>query len=674
MKNIANPIFILLFAINIGNGQALDSMPKVLLPNIIIDHQDLDKSQGVRPVLSISSKDLDEMGVLTLVDALNRLQGISQINTGFISRPVMRGLSGNRVQVILGGLRLEDQKWEDEQGLGLSTAGIKKIEIIKGPAALRYGPEAIGGVINIVEDMIDSMDSDTPDRKSSHLNLKSFSNTLGFGLDYTLNKKNPGGSSWAANISVENHADYADGHGHQAANTRFAMYNLKLGHQLTHGKWKTDQKVYASFGQFGFIKDSSEIREILSESRFSREFEDEHYKVLSLIFSDKNIYTINQTTSWTSQLGWQSNIREELEGEKETELGLTLNTLNVNNILEKKINPNLHWVVGQSIIFQLNQNFGSRIIVPNANTFEAGLFTTLTKKIHIGQTQQMLIEAGGRYDLRTLTPKTGRDDFPNLPLQDDRIRRGVFNYSCGASYLIDQFKININLATGFRQPNLAEMFSDGRHEGTARWDLGDPGLKSEFAINEEFSLNYTFQRFKVIGTIFNNRYKNFIFIAPSGDLIESFPVYKYLQSDARLKGFDAGMEWSSGKLINLGMDYSYLVAKKDDGSWLPLIPANKFRGNVHLLMPHSIGKIHNINLAFHSVYTAPKNQVAAAELRSPSYWLHSISLSARLKSLKCILTCNNLTNTYYNDHLSLLRPLGIRDIGRNVVLNLGFDF
>ena len=105
-----------------------------------------------RNITALTLTEMRELGAQTLSEAMAGLPGVGQFTTGAVSKPVIRGLYGNRLQVNMGGQRLEDQQWEDEHGLGLSDIGIERVEVIKGPAALLYGSEAMGGVVHIVDE------------------------------------------------------------------------------------------------------------------------------------------------------------------------------------------------------------------------------------------------------------------------------------------------------------------------------------------------------------------------------------------------------------------------------------------------------------------------------------------------------------------------------------------
>jgi iron complex outermembrane receptor protein len=658
-----------------GYGQSTDTIKSINLPHVHILDSIQKKFYASKQILAMNHREMKETASLTLADALTDLQGVTQLHTGPISKPVIRGLYGNRLQVNLGGLKLEDQQWEDEQGLALSEVGVQRVELIKGPGAVLYGSDAMGGVIRIIDDEVDTRAPfDSLHKSVQNLNLELFSNTYGFGLEYGLKKRVKQNQNWIINMAMESHADYSDGKGIRAPNTRFVLYNFKLGHHVQKGRWSSENRLYAAFNQFGFIKDSAELKEIEHEGRLSREFEDEHHNVLNLIFSNRNTYKINDQTNWNTTLGWQSNIRQEQEGEEETELGLSLHTLDLQSSIEKKYRHAVNWITGGSGKLQFNSNFGTRLIIPNATSYDVGLFSYISKSMDIGSIHA-IFESGLRYDLRSLhSPLTENQSDPNHPFQKYDHNFNSFNYALGGSFTLGSLLAKVDLSTGFRNPNLAELFSNGRHEGTDRWDIGDLNMKSEFAFNKEVFLEYQLFNLSLRGSLFSNRVKNYIFISPTSERYQGFPLYRYQQSDVTLKGFEGGMEWNNHENISGSLDYSILNARRINGSWLPYSPANKLTLKLKFQFPGEFKALRNTKLTFRSTYTEGQDQVSEYESKSPAYWLLSCSIATEIRQMRLMLTCKNLTNTYYNDHLSILRNIGIRDIGRNIVLNAGITF
>src|SRR4051812_48053188 len=161
---------------------------------------------------------INEKSPFNLSDALAKLPGISQMSTGnAISKPVIRGMYGNRILVLLSGLRFDNQQFQDEHGLGLSQIGIDRVEVIKGPASILYGTDAIGGIINVIEE--------TPQQqgKTLDINTRLYSNTLGTLTDagYASLKNN---HWWRVRAGIESHADYRDGDGNRVLNSRAKGY------------------------------------------------------------------------------------------------------------------------------------------------------------------------------------------------------------------------------------------------------------------------------------------------------------------------------------------------------------------------------------------------------------------------------------------------------------------
>ncbi|MGD0757216.1 MAG: TonB-dependent receptor plug domain-containing protein, partial [Bacteroidales bacterium] len=284
---------LLLVTMTIGWSIAIsaqtDSVRTIVLNSVYVTEKKPTFNTTSREVIALTNTEMKERGSQTLSESLASLPGVSQITTGAISKPVIRGLYGDRIQINVAGVKLEDQQWEDEDGLVLSDVGVERIELIKGPASLLFGSGAMGGVVNVVEE-----DLPDPGTTKQNLNFKLFSNTYGVGLDYGFKKS--GKNTFMLRAGIESHADYSDGSGNRVPNTRFALYNLNLGYIVQREHFKSENRLLASFNEFGFIADSADLHEDSAEPRLSREFEEAHYMVLLLLFSSKNSIHLNETT------------------------------------------------------------------------------------------------------------------------------------------------------------------------------------------------------------------------------------------------------------------------------------------------------------------------------------------------------------------------------------------
>src|SRR5690349_12404199 len=192
-------------------------------------------------IQSLSAGKIKQSGALNISDALSKLPGISQLTTGpAITKPVIRGLYGNRVLAVLSGLKFDNQQWQDEHGLGLTDVGIDRIEVIKGPASLLYGSEAIGGILNIIEEL-----PNRPAEKTADMNVGLFSNTYGLSFDAGL-KSATQKRNWGLRVGLNSNADYSDGNNTRIQNSRFAGYYVKGSYGFIKNRWTSSNHFTSS--------------------------------------------------------------------------------------------------------------------------------------------------------------------------------------------------------------------------------------------------------------------------------------------------------------------------------------------------------------------------------------------------------------------------------------------
>ena len=648
------------------SGQT-DSVRTIVLNSVYVTENKPTFTSTSRQVIPMTNTEMKEMGSQTLSDALSNLPGVSQLTTGAISKPVIRGLYGERIQVNVAGLKLEDQQWEDEYGLGLSDVGVGRVELIKGPASLLFGSNAMGGVVNIVEE-----DWLEQEKNNHNLNFKMFSNTYGVGLDYGFRRS--GKNTLLFRAGLESHADYSDGAGNRVPNTRFALYNLKLGYIINRSHFKSENRILAAFNEFGFIADTAEIHEENEDPRLSRKFENAHQKVFSALFSSINTLKLNETTEWKTTLGLQYNLRQEQERSNTIDLNLSLGTVSLNTNLKKQLGSRLTWTNGLAGMFQLNTNYGSRIIVPDATIGEGSAFSYV-KYRHLSGQVNGNFEAGLRYDHRQIvTHQTGSFNPPESEIPPFNRGFNDVNGSVGESFSYRNLLLKIDLSSGFRSGNLAELSANGLHEGTPKWYVGNPEMKVEQCLDADISAQWQHKWLTLRGSVFSNKFRNYIYLLPTGEEYFGFNIYRYEQTNATLKGFEAGFSIDKKEQFGFSFDYSYLDAKRNDGSWLPLTPANRLLFESKYFLPPIASNWQNTFISFGMNYTQEQNNTDSFESSTPDYLILNAGAGVSFKSVRILLTCRNLTNQLYYDHLSRLKYYGLYDMGRNIVLNLGWQF
>jgi iron complex outermembrane receptor protein len=619
--------------------------------------------------VQLSGKQMTQAGSLSISDGMTRLPGVSQLTTGVgISKPVIRGLYGNRIQVNVNGLRFDNQQWQDEHGLGLSEMGVDRVEIIKGPISVLYGSDAMGGVVNVIEEKPAPIDT-----KSKDLVARVYSNTYGLSLNYGEKKSTQ--DTWRIiRLGFDNHADYSDGNNDRVLNSRFASYNVKAAWGRKMENKLHTIRVNGSFSEFGFVFDS--IARKKEDGRLSRTFDGPHHLVGFAQVTSENTYYKNEKT-YKLNGGFISNLRMEDEGGGGISLSMLLNTINALGQVTRPVGRNGEWTYGTSFMFQTNTNFGGRIIVPDAITGEASVFSFYKNRIN-----RFLLETGVRYNLKYIqtfaTPPLNNADNTNSPTDEIfpfKNLYNAFNLSAGLGYqFTDKFFFKSNLSTGYRPGNLAELSSNGLHEGTLRWEIGLQQAKIEQNLNVEGSLNFNSSQVHASASVYRNQFLNFFYLAPTGTQYYGFGVYQYLQSDATLQGGELSLDWNPfGSRFNVSSSYSFIQAKKEDGSYLPFIPANKIFGEATLHLS-SGGSIANPSLKVGGNYVFDQTKPAEFETATDSYFLLHAGVAGQWKKADLSLVANNLLNLNYFDHLSRFKYYGIANMGLNIVLTINYKF
>ncbi len=615
-------------------------------------------------ISQMTISDIQQSGAISLSDALSRLPGVSQLTTGVgISKPVIRGLSGNRIQVNVNGMRFDNQQWQDEHGLGLSDMGIDRVEVIKGPSSLLYGSDAIGGVVNVIEEKPAPVGTLQQD-----LGVRFYSNTLGSSLNYGI-KKSTAKNWWKIRGGFDSHADYEDGKNARVLNSRFASYNLKLSAGFNKKNWVNVNNVFVSYSKFGFVFDS--LSRKADDARFSRSFDGPHHEVFIAQASTENTFYRNSKKIKLNG-GLITNLRQEDEGGGGISLSMLLNTATVVAQVNQAIGKLGEWTYGSAMFFQTNTNYGGRIIVPDATTGEFSLYSHFK---HVGE--KLLYEGGLRYDRRFISTKaTGNlnvigNDSPEEILPFDNFYN-AFNISAGAGWnFSERWQAKFNASTGYRPGNLAELSSNGLHEGTLRWEIGKPDAVIEQNLNIEGSLHYNHPGFRAMASVYRNQFWNYLFLAPTGTEYFGFQIYKYDQTDALLQGGEVTMDWNPmNSSLEISAAAAIIRATKADGSYLPFIPANKLTSEIRYHLKS--GKVANPVIKLGGNYVMAQDHPAQFETNTSDYFLLNAGVSGTWRQMNVSLTANNLLNNNYYDHLSRFKYYGIHNMGRNVVLSIQF--
>jgi iron complex outermembrane receptor protein len=338
-------------------------------------------------------------------------------------------------------------------------------------------------------------------------------------------------------------------------------------------------------------------------------------------------------------------------------------------------------ILGLQGMHQTNQNFGEEILIPDATTNDIGALITSTLDINTNHT----LQGGIRFDHRQLGSESYETEELSLGNQLNLIEgidRDYSNVTFSLGYKTILFKnitTRINFASGFRAPNLAELTSFGVHHGTNRFEIGNPDLESEQNFQTDISMEYGNEHIELFANGFYNRLNHYIFASPTGNEIDGYQIFEYVQEDARLFGGEFGIHFHPHPWDWLHVESSFetVTGEQDNGQYLPLIPANKWSNTIRAEFKGSD--------KFNEIYTAlgldsffEQDKVSENESKSPGYNLLGLRMGGQLNfkksTIEINLSVNNLLNETYISHLSALKTDDIPNSGRNVMLGFNFNF
>lgn len=637
------------------------------------------QSENVMKVERETVSELNKKGAINLSDGITQIAGVESLTTGVgIGKPVIRGLSSNRVLVYTQGVRLENQQYGDEHGLGISSKGIGSVEVIKGPASLLYGSDAIGGVLYLNPERYAAAGE-----TNAALEADYFSNTLGY--QTSLMAKTSGEKlKFLVRGSYAAHSDYEDGNDTRVTNTRFNEKDIKAGLGFQDKNYKADLRYNFNRSEIG-IPEEIGVQSKDKDPLLPYQKIDNH--ILSL---DNKFYFPN--SSIDLKLGYQYNDRKEFEehheehheGEEEHEeeeehreeeagdepaLEMHLETLNYNLKYNLPKIGNFETITGIQGMYQTNRNFGEEILIPDAETMDFGIFATT--HYHL---ENWDFQGGVRFDNRNIETEEFQAEDGDLIESIDRSFNS-FNAALGAKYHFNQkFIARLNLASGFRAPNLSELTSDGNHNGANRYEIGNPELDNEQNFQIDLSLEWRNEHFEAFVNAFSNNVNDYIFINPTGEMIEEEPVFKYEQANANLYGGEVGVHIHPHPLdwLHLESSFETVTGKLNDGGYLPLIPANsltntlriEFEGGETFMEKYTFVRLKNV---------FDQSNPGRFETETGGYSLLGAGVGTVLKLDKLQIDLNlsgtNLLNKTYISHLSRLKPDGIFNIGRNIMFS-----
>ena len=626
------------------------------------------------PISIVSGKELRQTSSTNIIDAIAHQPGVSQITTGSgISKPIIRGLGYNRIIVMNEGIRQEGQQWGDEHGIEIDPQNVNSVEILKGPASLMYGSDAMAGVLILHGSPIQP----EGEMKASVSTEYQTNNGL---FDYSLNfAGNQKGFVWDVRFSDKYAHAYKNKYDGYVPGSQFSERagRLMLG---VNKHWGYSHLTWTTFHQTPSIVEG-ERDEVTGELECATDNVKTYSKALPFqqIKHYKAVWdnSLNLPKGWLKAIiGYQQNRRQEFEDDAdEYELYFKLHTVTYDlRYLSQEFGG---WKMAGGIngMWQQSLNLGEETLIPEYKLFDFGAYATVSKAL-----DNLTLNGGLRFDNRHLDYHTR--NFSG------------FTGSIGAVWNANEhLNLRLNLARGFRAPNMSELGSDGVHEGTLRYEIGNPDLKPEYSWQADLGLDFTSQYVSAQVALFANRIEHYIFAQRIDEVIEEgFRTYEYTQGNARLLGFEAGVDFHPIHSLHFQNTFSYVDAQQlhvdADAKYLPMTPAPRWTSELKYELSHHGHKtLNNAFVALGLECNLPQNhyyKVDDTETRTPGYALLSLSAGTDLnirkkKVAEFYIMAENLLNKAYQNHLSRLKYCdvnnatgrqGVYNMGRNIVFKL----
>ena len=343
---------------------------------------------------------------------------------------------------------------------------------------------------------------------------------------------------------------------------------------------------------------------------------------------------------------------------------MTLRTLNTDFKWFAPTTNQWEWIAGTQIMWQTNSNAGQHFLLPNARIANIGLFANMNRKF-----DNSILQGGIRYDYRNTHTETIDINRPGFDKN-----AGSFSGALGYKQdLGNKMRLRFNLASGFRAPNLAELTSNGEHEG--RIEIGNPDLKNEQNIQADFNWEYNSTHVEFFVNGFYNHINHYIYLQPDNRPAVMLPVYLYQQDNANLYGGEAGLHFHPHPWDWLHIESSFetVTGKKQNGDYLPLIPADQWKNEIRLINKHSHKNLKKY-FWFVEINHTFKARSNPDEDDYPAYTLINTGIGAKWKyhKMKAVfnISVHNLLNKTYISNLSVLRENNIPNQGRNVIIEV----
>ncbi|GAB2540379.1 TonB-dependent receptor [Spirosoma aerophilum] len=678
------------------------------LQEVVVTEHRSEAQQLLQTQVSLSGAALDQTRGQSLGESLKTLAGLYSIQTGpSISKPVIHGLYSNRIIILNNGIRQEDQQWGAEHAPQVDQFLASRLTVIKGAASIRYGSDAIGGVI-----LVEPKAMPTQPGIDGEVNLVGATNgRMGVvsGLVEGAFDRKLTGLSWRLQGTVKR-SGYVKTPNYYLENTSYHETNFSgdlhydhknFGVELFYSQFDTKVGLFtgAQVGSLADLYAAITRPEPITQPGFSYALNRPYQNVRHDLFKARAHLHLHGGGTLTATFARQQNTRQEFDfvsfsGITTPELSLKLVSHTADLVWEHapvKSKTGGQWSGSAGVNGMTQGNVRQYLfLIPNFRNYGAGLFAI--ERYAVGA---LTLEGGLRYDYRWL-----RAYFLDEVTRQTSFKTNVWqnaNGSLGAAYqLKPNLTVTANLSTAWRAPNVADLYSNGLHQSAVAYERGNPNLKPEQAYNSNVVLAYAGKRLSGEIGIYNNRIDNYIYLKPDSVPVVrqrgAFPSYTYTQVRATFRGIDASVDYKLTDKLTLTSKNSLLFAyNQTDNDYLVFIPANRSDNSLRYEWSEW-GRLSKPYVAVSGLYVSRQNRAPSVTTRQengqliftgdfapppPAYFLlgAEVGFQARLgaQPLSVILSGTNLANVAYRDYLNRFRYFA-DEPGRNLMLKIRMPF
>jgi iron complex outermembrane receptor protein len=652
----------------------------------------------------------------SLMQSLERLPGVSSMDIGSgLSKPVIRGMGFQRIVVVENNIKHEGQQWGQDHGLEIDQYSIDKVEIIKGPASLLYGSDAIAGVINIQHDRI-------PERNSFEGELdvmaRSNNNLLGTALSLAGRKDE---FFLGLDASIIDYGDYrvpADSieiYSYKAAldnnylrNTAGRERNVSLDLGIDKRRFKSRFFMSNVYTKSGFFANTHG----LEPRNVNTELHDGSNRDILDPFQEVNHFKLTNSSRWLkgnitfeSHVGFQRNLRKEWS--RYVNHGYMPDsfpdTLGFSPRLERQFDKYIISFTGKSTYYvnestnlsagvdgehQGNRINGRGFIIPEFIQNKYGAYFLAKHKL----SSSGVLRGGIRYDFGVLHSDEYTDWFPSTVEDEDTFRYlqrapeldRRFSSISGSLGYVQNFRnvlLKFNLGKSFRMPVAKELVSNGVNYHRYSYEIGNPDLSPEVSWQVDASMEYKVRNFAIGTTPFLSYFPNYIYLNPGYLHDRLYGVgnqkFNYVQSEVIRFGGEVHAHYRLMRNVQLGMIGEYLYSEQLSGDkkgfTLPLSPPPSALLNIRY-QREDLGFLEEFSVNVDYKVTAQQSRIVPPEEPTPGYQLVNLGMSAQLglraQTVNISVQLNNVFNIKYFDHTSYYRLINVPEPGRNLILNI----